>query len=656
MSDKRNNNMNNVQNNNDSDKKEKAAKLSDAIGELSEKTVSDTDSKRKSAAESADKSVSVRTAGIWRAKKICIPAVSAAACGAIVLSVLFGSGILKNDISGDISVHTDSNNAQIADNSSSAASVESTLEGSNSFDSGTALNKAETDKSVSEHTGANQSDKNGGSVDSDIQDKNIDPPSFGFETKTTESEATEANSTTAVITSEEIDSEPATILDTVQKPGSIDMSQYIEVLGQAEYPDTAPYVTFDMLIEMQKEMHKAGNYEINWSDLNDLWLDERKERLEADDRIDHEALAEFDKKTSSAFLSGTEGENRVYSPANVYLALSVLAELTEGESREQILALTGFDDIKALREQAAALWKNLYCFDGTCETVLANSLWLNKGLEVNADTVNNAADKYFASVFRGDMASEETLAAMRKWLNDQTGGLLEDSADSLTLSPDTLMTLCSTVYFHARWFDEFDESENDFRTFHGYNGDKETEFMNLTRSSKYYWGEDYGAAWLNFDNAGEMWFILPDEDKSIDDVLESGEYLEMFRNMREYENMSDNDINFSVPKFDVTSDIDLKEGLKALGVEDIFEKGEADFSPLLKEPDGFSIDKAEHAARVVIDEKGCTAAAYTVMAGGMGGPPDYEDLDFVLDRPFIFVITGENGNVLFMGVVYDVSA
>jgi serine protease inhibitor len=38
----------------------------------------------------------------------------------------------------------------------------------------------------------------------------------------------------------------------------------------------------------------------------------------------------------------------------------------------------------------------------------------------------------------------------------------------------------------------------------------------------------------------------------------------------------------------------------------------------------------------------------------MGGPPDYEDVDFVLDKPFIFAITDANGEILFMGCVYTV--
>lgn len=50
-------------------------------------------------------------------------------------------------------------------------------------------------------------------------------------------------------------------------------------------------------------------------------------------------------------------------------------------------------------------------------------------------------------------------------------------------------------------------------------------------------------------------------------------------------------------------------------------------------------------------KRGVTAAAYTVMMmAGAAAPPE-EEMDFVLDRPFLFAITGADGLPLFKGVV-----
>ena len=105
------------------------------------------------------------------------------------------------------------------------------------------------------------------------------------------------------------------------------------------------------------------------------------------------------------------------------------------------------------------------------------------------------------------------------------------------------------------------------------------------------------------------------------------------------ENKSSIRINLSVPKFDVSSKIDLASKMMELGITDCFDMEKADFSPLLTEDLPVFLSSAEHGARVAIDEEGITAAAYTVMMAAGAAPPPEEEVDFVLDRPFLFVIT-----------------
>ena len=100
----------------------------------------------------------------------------------------------------------------------------------------------------------------------------------------------------------------------------------------------------------------------------------------------------------------------------------------------------------------------------------------------------------------------------------------------------------------------------------------------------------------------------------------------------------------------VTTPPVFADGLKKMGVKDVFKDSDADFS-VLTDLEPVWLEKVQHAARVVIDEEGCTAAAYTAMLLlGSAAPPD-EEVDFVLDRPFLFVLTGIDNLPLFVGVV-----
>lgn len=55
--------------------------------------------------------------------------------------------------------------------------------------------------------------------------------------------------------------------------------------------------------------------------------------------------------------------------------------------------------------------------------------------------------------------------------------------------------------------------------------------------------------------------------------------------------------------------------------------------------------------RVMVDEEGSTAMAYTVLAVAGAGMPPEEEVGFVLDRPFIYAITKRDDLPLFVGMV-----
>ena len=108
-------------------------------------------------------------------------------------------------------------------------------------------------------------------------------------------------------------------------------------------------------------------------------------------------------------------------------------------------------------------------------------------------------------------------------------------------------------------------------------------------------------------------------------------------------------VNLALPKFDIASDLDLADSLKSLGITDVFDPAVSDFSPMTDDTAAY-LSQAKHAARVTVDEEGVTAAAYTVMmVCGEAAPPE-EEVDFVLNRPFVFAITGTDGLPLFAGM------
>ena len=366
-----------------------------------------------------------------------------------------------------------------------------------------------------------------------------------------------------------------------------------------------------------------------------------------------ENLDEFFTATYSEFLSSSGKENKLYSPLNVYMALSMLAEITEGESRQQILDLIGADSIEVLRKQANSVWNANYNDDGAVTSILASSLWLNENITFNKNTLKTLTDNYYASSYQGEMGSEKLNKALREWLNQQTGGLLSEQISNINLDPETVMAIATTIYYQAKWESEFQSSQNTKELFHSPIGDINCDFMHLSEAyGTYYWGEKFSAVGKQLEGSGKMWFILPDENVSVDDLLNNSEALSFMNSNGEWDNRKELIVNLSVPKFDACSDTDLKAGLEHLGVTDCFDDTVSDYSPLtadFEEP--VYLSKVQHGVRVAIDEEGVTAAAYTVLPMCGSSMPPEDEIDFVLDRPFIFVITSEDGLPLFAGVI-----
>lgn len=426
-----------------------------------------------------------------------------------------------------------------------------------------------------------------------------------------------------------------------EEPVMLAEFEKIDTIALASYPKASPYPSREFANE-------------SWGHLTELqmtkpWEEDKRTRNGAAKNITD--ISDFYNATAQQFLTNSDGENRVYSPLSIYVCLAMLAETADGNSRDQILELLECESIEALRENIYNIWNGNYRNDGATVSILANSIWLNESIAYKQPTLDTLAEKYYASSFSGDMSKEDMTLALRAWLNLQTGGLLENSVEQLKLDPLTVIALCNTVYFRAKWDWHFLKEYNDIKTFHSPSGDIETEFMNSqSDNGPYYWGEDYGAIALSFADGGYMWLILPDEDKTVDDVLNSGEYLDMVKESWQWEKRKTLIVNYSVPKFDISCDTDLVEGLMKLGITDVFDTAKSDFSSLTDTED-ICVGQVKHSARVVIDEEGCTAAAFTAMLLCGAAMPHDEKMDFVLDRPFIFVIDNGSKQPLFTGVV-----
>ena len=352
----------------------------------------------------------------------------------------------------------------------------------------------------------------------------------------------------------------------------------------------------------------------------------------------------FDKLTSNLIDGSKSG---VVSPVNIYMALSLLAECTEGSSRRQILDVLGVSDMQELREQAKLIWLFNSKDDKYGRSLLANSVWLSSGLPVKELCVNYLKNDHYASTFNGDFTDNNYVTALKQWLSDQTNGLLDNSINELEIPADTVAVLASTLYYKAKWQNLYRETESG--TFKGKNGNTDCTFNKKENKDSYiYRGDCFTAYAERLSDGNTVWFFLPDDGKSTSDVIKSGVTAFISSGITG----SNCDVTVRMPDFDVDYNESILEKLIELGISDCANVDKADFSALTDDETVY-LGKAVHAARFKADGEGVEGAAFTAMVLERNGEPvNKPKYDFTLDRPFVFAVVNR-GVPLFVGCVND---
>lgn len=401
---------------------------------------------------------------------------------------------------------------------------------------------------------------------------------------------------------------------------------------------------------------------------------------------------------SAVLVLGEETEkNLCYSPVSLYTALAMTAEMTEGETRQQILEALHYeypDGVMSgkwtmrdgeVPEPITSLAEDMYRYltltyekELTSATQIANSLWLNEFFLSKEDlrqaTADLLAEKYMVSSYVRDFRKKSTAEDMSDWVLQYTKGLLGGREGDFELDENTAMTLFSTVYYFDQWVDEFDKSRNITAPFYKADGTTvEVEYMRVTHNP---YGvlarEGYTASSLGTKGSSQITFILPDVGYTPTDILGNETMMAEILAIHGEPEMDYAEVRFQIPKFQFWSEMDLTEAVKQLGITAVFSQAEADFSGILQEgadqpgsanggeddaangqpaPGGSSIwiSGIRQQTTMSMDEKGLEASAFTRIDYAGAAMPEDKIIEFTLDRPFIILI--ENGGPLFIGVI-----
>ena len=365
-----------------------------------------------------------------------------------------------------------------------------------------------------------------------------------------------------------------------------------------------------------------------------------------EDRVDTEALRQFGDETAAVVFTGER--NEVYSPVSLYVALGMLTELADDETKQQVMDLLGVSDSETIRQWTKALWQQLYHDEQDSALWLGNAAFLNENMAFHKEPLDVLAEDYYASSYQVPMGSKAADKAIAAWLNRQTNDLLADDTKAIETKESDLLRLYNTIYYKAAWQAAFFEGATKQDIFTVADGtEQRTDFMHISiEGAPVARGEGYRCASLYLKDGGEMTFYLPDEGVTVEELLQRENLLGELLPVDEWVVQ----VNWSVPKFDLHDSLKLNDALQVLGVTDAFDVSKADFAPLTEQP--AYVESVNQAARVRIDEEGVEAAAYTEVDTNAAAAPPQEmpEEEMNLNRPFAFAIW-KDGAPLFIGAV-----
>ncbi|QSX06086.1 hypothetical protein JYG23_01060 [Sedimentibacter sp. zth1] len=362
-----------------------------------------------------------------------------------------------------------------------------------------------------------------------------------------------------------------------------------------------------------------------------------------------DCINSFSSKTAYEIFNDEEfkSKNINYSPISVYFAMSLLCTGANNQTEKELLDLLCLEgkDKNYLSEECAKLYKGLYRDNEEGKLLLANSLWMQNNIEFKKEYIENSEKYFYTSLYNIDFANQNDVNLISEWISNNTNNLLKPKFES---NPETILAIINTIYFNTRWKSEFNK-KNNYNDVFNITDDETTdcEFMHQNfNTHSYLKGEGYVSTCL-YLNEGTMHFILPDKNVKVDDLIKSEDKLNsMMTDILNKDERIFAQVNFDIPKFKIKSDIYLNEIIKNLGCESVFVN--SDFSDMTNGMAYVSLIKQGN--YLSVDEEGVEAAAYTAVCENGCAMPAENIFDFKLDRPFIYIVTSDNGTILFMGI------
>lgn len=349
-----------------------------------------------------------------------------------------------------------------------------------------------------------------------------------------------------------------------------------------------------------------------------------------------------------------DDENTIVSPQSLYFALGMTINGANGDTQQELInTLCKGSDLQEFNDNISALINQTDT--KTCN--IANSIWLRdvQDLSLNSE-FKKSSEEYFKSEIYTKKFDDKFIDTVNKWVSKNTDGMIDTILNEVP-SEDTMMYLINAICFDAKWNDKYDDVQiNENGKFTNSKGDIQNVVM-LNSTEDTYLCDEQSTGFLKYYLGGKYAFmgILPNEDVSINDYMESltgDSFINLYRSKISGNSVS---VDVTIPEFKCTSEYLLNDTLKDMGISSAFDEFSADFSNMIDSNTyKLYMGKVIQKAYIQVDRNGTKASAITSISMN-DATAMLETYQVYLDRPFIYAIMDTDTELpIFMGVVNNI--
>ena len=251
-------------------------------------------------------------------------------------------------------------------------------------------------------------------------------------------------------------------------------------------------------------------------------------------------------------------------------------------------------------------------------------------LSAKDEYLNALSQNYGAEIFKNKAFDNSTIREINQWVSEKTGGVINNSLEDNFFSNISKLFINSSSAFNAVWDNRFIDDLTVKGTFKSADGTEQTVDMMSETLAPVYDAPNATLFKKNYENKRYTFVAaLPHEDITLKDYINSLD-TEKFMATLNANAVAAKDV--IIPKFSVSSEVDLAGFLNQQGVEKAFDFKTSDFSNIADEDLFVNVAKQNNVFE--IDENGTKAASTSMIEVATG----VSNGKLVFYRPFMYMI------------------